>query len=414
MISAYPCDRRCAVCTNVVEVGVGYRTRRPQPEWLAGGVDGRPGWEEIGWLTYEHFLEECSQCGHLAPNLSIEYPGLPRARDAVAELLTLEGHSRFALRCLVAASLVSDGEPREEGLWILRAAWFDEAEGHHQAARALRRRAASALETALYEGYALTESRLGSALILAECSRVAGDFDRALAHCARASARAGNAEPEMRRMLAFEVESILDRYTTPVTRREAVEAVRTLSAERLRTIGEILNATRAKLPPIRLHGLRKVLPGLYRDYPGEASVFARDYLDDDLLIQLLAGARMGVWPAVRTHPRFFASLLAATDHPSLEVRKHALLTLYDKSLDFDADVLHGHDGAVAALARRLGDEDPQLVRWAGAIAQQVVSLDPAFTRILIDAARSALPRWHTDLPTEGVLERLIGSEGSHS
>lgn len=420
MISTYPCDRRCAACTTVVQVGTDYRTRRPQPEWLAGGVDGRPGWEELGWLTYEHFLEECSKCGHLAPDLSIEYPGLSRARDAVAEILSLEGHSRFTLRCLVAASLVTDDDPREEGFWILRAAWFDEAEGHHAAARPMRRRAAAALETALYEGYALTGSRLGSALILAECSRVAGDFDRALAHCARAFPRAGNADPEMRRMLAFEVESILGRYTLPATRREAVEAVRTLSPERLRKIGETLNAAREKLPPLTLRSWKnKRSPGrapeyVGRDYVGEASLFARDYLDDDLLIQLLAGRSAAVWPAVRTHSRFFPSLLAATDHPTPMIRKAALEALYDKSLDFDAEVLHGHDRAVAALAQRLGDDDPQLVRWAGAIAQQVVALDASFTRILIDAARSALPRWHADLPTEGVLERLIASEGTRS
>lgn len=121
---------------------------------------------------------------------------------------------------------------------------------------------------------------------------------------------------------------------------------------------------------------------------------------------------MGVWEAIRVRPHFLPALLRACDHPDARVREHALAALYEKTFSFEAGLLGEQGDAVAALLRRLGDNDEKAVRSAGAIARELLLLEASMAAGAAAAARAALPRWAADLSTTGVLERLIESAES--
>lgn len=80
---------------------------------------------------------------------------------------------------------LGDADPREEGIWALRAAWADEAAGLLEHGRAIRRRAGRLLEEALCFGAALEAVRGGSSLMLSEIFRVGNELGRAAEHCRR-------------------------------------------------------------------------------------------------------------------------------------------------------------------------------------------------------------------------------------
>ena len=412
MISLYPFDGPCAACQCVVTVGKGHRSRLPTSDPASEGVDGRPGYE-VGWLVHAYYLEECSKCGYFAPHLSTPYPALAdvaRARDELLSVQARGGHAPDALRFMAVASLFGDADPRETGSWLLRAAWLDEEGDFEESARPLRLRAAALLEDALYEGYAFAPSRLGSSLALAESLRIGGAFDRALEHCARGLRFSQSLPLDDRKTFLFETWCVLQRRVDPLTRGAALAGYAALDGPTTNGIVERLRATAAALDPIQLRPQRMFhhpTNRTSRSFADEAALFAADFMDGDLMIDLLRQGHTGVWETVCLRPHYFPDLLRATDHAEPAVRKQAIHALYNHSFPFKATVLEGHADAVDALVRRLGDAEEEPVRFAAAILKQVVRIDASFTARVVEAAAAALPRWKADLSTTGALERLV-------
>lgn len=410
MSSIYPVERTCAACGETSRIGTEPRRRLPTWDLDTGGVDGRPGYDDVSLLLDEETIEECASCGHLAPILSVPYPRLEDAIDARREVLGRQDHSPEARRCLAVANLFAGADPREEGRWALRAAWLDEGAGSPKTARPIRLRAGASLEEASREGYALAPARLATSLILAETFRAGGDFDRALEHAVRGLRFASSCGKRERAILFYELDCVLERRAATITRADALAGFGTLTPERRSELVRALHGAVGELTPIALLPRRTFRHPSLRTYATltkEAVVFAQDYMDLELMIALLREGRTGVWEAIRLRPHFLPALLRACDHPDAQVRENALAALYEKTFSFEADLLADHGDAVAALLRRLGDNEERAVRSAGAIARELLLLDASIAARAAAAARAALPRWTADLSTTGVLERLI-------
>ncbi len=410
MSSIYPVERTCAACGKTSRIGTEPRRRLPTWDPDAGGVDGRPGYDDMSLLLEEELIEECASCGHLAPILSVPYPRLEHAIEARSEVLARRDHTPEARRCLAVANLFAGADPREEGRWALRAAWLDEGAGSPKTARSIRLRAGASLEEASREGYALAPARLATSLILAETFRAGGDFERALEHAVRGLRFASSCGTRERAILFYELDCVLERRAATITRADALAGFGTLTPERRSELVRTLESVVGELTPITLLPRRTFRHPSLRTYATlskEAVVFAQDYMDVELMIPLLREGRTGVWEAIRVRPHFLPALLRASDHPDARVREHALGALYEKTFSFEADQLAGQGDAVSALLRRLGDTDERAVRSAGAIARELLLLEASMAAGAAAAARAALPRWTADLSTTGVLERLI-------
>lgn len=421
MIS-FPSEKKCAACGETSTYGrMGHRM--PQEDVWGCGLDGRPSYAvepapgmsrltaDAIMLSRECALEECPHCGHVAPNVSRAYPRMDDAKQARLANRALAEHDEAAQQYLAVAELFRDADSREEGLWLLRAAWADEAAGLAEPARALRLRAGTLLEDALYQGYAINTNRGGSSLMLCETFRVGGDAARAREHCLRGTA-AAPPTGLVRSLLLFEMHLILLESREPCTRAEA----RDRSKAEARRKELVLHIAEGPPPaPIVLRPWRAI-----EWSTGSlewAGVFAQDFLDETLLVDLLRHQRSGVWQGVMARPELLPALLAATDHAEQQVRESALSALENKTLSnnqrtvhespFDECRLRDHPNAVEALLRRLEDDDAKRVCVAGAIVKQVLYLEPAFLGRAIEVARRALPKWTADLSVTGVLERLI-------
>jgi hypothetical protein len=390
----------------------------------ACGVDGRPSYSDdlatsAAILDKVLALTECPKCGHVAPNVEVAFPRLEMAKGAHAGLFALEKHDPLARRYLYVAALYGDADPREQGEWVLRAAWADEAAGRFEIARVLRGRAGHLLDEAFQEGCALAPSRGTTCLLLAEIFRLAGDFAQAALHCRR-----GGKLPttNAKRMLAVVARRVIAESTAPLARAEALAEVAKMQKDELTALSSALNARCAAVPPIRLRPVRRfTAPNLamsYRTLAAERVAFAEDFLDADLLPELLArGAAEEVWAGVLAHPALFPELLCAVNHAEPTVRATAMNALYEKTFSrkeltvrrdgFDTDALAGRADAIDAVAALLSDESAEIVRKASGVLRQVLFLDRSFAPTAADAARRVLPRWANDLSTTGVLERLI-------
>ncbi len=409
MISIYPLSRQCAVCRALVNVGEDHPGRLPASIEAKAGIDGRPGYENLDWLVRAYWVEECPQCGHVAPNIAVDYPEVMRSKEARDAIYALSGHAKAALRLVVVAGLFGDSDPRETGFWLLRAAWIDEAQGFAEGARSLRLRAANALESALWSGSALSTTRLRSSMILAECLRIGGAFDRALEHCARGARFNRSAPNELRRQLLFLASCVLAKRNEPLTCGEAEAGCNALTDDERKPIVEAIEAARARCAPISLRPERSFrhpqLPSWSR--LDAEKTFALDFMDADLMIELLRDGRIGVWEGVVARPNLVPALLGATDHEDAVVRRNALRAMYDHGWPFEASALEGQEKAVRALAKRLGDNDAGAVRSAAATLRQILLVNDSLNTLVLPLARAALPNWKTDISTEGALERLV-------
>jgi hypothetical protein len=415
-------ERTCASCEKAAK----YPTRElfghtPQVNEEASGLDGRPSYSDglassAAILDRELSLLECPDCGHIAQAIEVAFPRLDSARGARASLLALEAHDPRARRYLYIAQLYGDADLREQGLWVLRAAWANEAVGRFEVARVLRRRAGMLLDDSVREGYALVPVRGGTSLMLAEIFRVGGDFERAMEHCRR-----GGELPmsDAKRSLIVVAMHVIERRSEPLTRARAREEFATFSKEQLTALSAKAKAACPTIPPLRIRPSRRFfstklsMPQLSRD--AEAITFAEDFLDADLLPELLRVGRPGMWAGVLAHPELFPVLLRATNHADTDVRSSALDALYNKTFywavrdgsGFESDALKGHEDAIDAVVARLSDDDDARVRKASAVLRQLICLDAACAPRIAAGARRALPKWTKHLSTTGDLERLI-------
>ncbi|MCW3005343.1 MAG: hypothetical protein JWQ20_4641, partial [Conexibacter sp.] len=224
------------------------------------------------------------------------------------------------------------------------------------------------------------------------------------------------------RFLLFEAQCILDHRSEPHTRAHAHDRIEPHSAEQRAGIVRALERAYPTLPPLRLRPRRRFFHKsllLTTDWSltAEATVFVEDFVDEDVLIELLRSECVGIWQGVLVRPHVLPALLRATDHDEAVVRKAAIDALYDKTIGsaertvkgtpFEPDALRNHRDAVDALARRLSDDDAQTVRKAAAILRQVILLDASFGQRIGAAARLVLAKWSSDLSTTGTLERLL-------
>ena len=416
-------DWTCAACGTLARHrGPSMFHRSPRVDYWSSGLDGRPSFGDTDLATdavllaREFELVECPHCKHVAPRVEVPYP---RAADSQAErddMFTLPEHDDLARRYLYVAQLFGDEDPREEGLWALRAAWADEAAGFAERGRRIRRRAAALLEEALFCGYALNAVRGASSVILADLLRIAGDFAHAAQHCRRGLRMTVDANEQL--FLLFEAQCILDERVEPLTRKSARERIEPLTPEQRKMIAQALERAYPLLPPVRMRVYRRFFvsaAGLPSSE--EATTFTQDFLEADTLLDLLRHHRDLSWKGVLAHPELLPALLRAIDHEDEPVRRSAIFTLHGKTLSNAERTVHGtpfepgalskHADVALALAHRLADDDAETVRLVGAIARQVLLLEASFGQRLASAARAALPKWTSDLSTTGVLERLI-------
>ena len=416
-------EKTCAACGATVSYAGPsfFASKGPRLIDHGFGLDGRPCYAEddlrgdAAALAHQLELVECAACGHVAPWIDLAFPRIKESKEAREELSALPEHDDLARRYLYVAQLYGDEDPREEGIWALRAAWADEAAGFIEHGRAIRRRAGRLLEEALYFGAALEPFRGGSCLMLSEIFRVGSELERAAEHCRRGLAV--TPKGKVRCALLLEGRTILYGRTERLTRMHLRDALEDLQASETE-ISEALRARFPEVPPVRLRRARRFRHRDMHRNSAAYDVFEEDFLHEDLMIDMLR--IRAVWPGLVAHPELLPALLRATDHEDEEVRRHAVESLYDKVLaksdrtvhasGFDPEVLRGHGDAVDALVRRLtNDDDDALVCKAGAVLRQVVFLDPSFGPTIAAGAYAALPKWSRDLSTTGVLERIIDS-----
>src|SRR5687767_3264881 len=147
-------ERACASCGGVaryedrplysVDRGVVLQVHR-QPDWDRCGVDRRPAYDhgergssleaDAAVLAAEIALEECGRCGHVAPRVHVPYPRVGQADEIRRALAASYENDAVARRYLYVAELYGDVDAREQGRWVLRAAWADEAGGFVERAR---------------------------------------------------------------------------------------------------------------------------------------------------------------------------------------------------------------------------------------------------------------------------------------
>lgn len=260
-----------------------------------------------GFDWVEPSIQVCPKCGHVAPDLGRAYPNLAEAKLARETFSELSQHSEVARRCLIAAALFSGASPREEGMWVLEAAWANEIDGRLGAARSLRLRAACLLEASLWTGRALVTSRGGSARVLAECFRVARRGDRAREHVARVIM--GDIEREERVALLFELRAIEASDSSPHSWRDATNAIASTSVEERRALVRraldgIVISTPTLAPAV-------VAPSSLVER--ERAVFASDYLEPELMVQLLRAGRGEAVASALAHRRDAARFLVTLD-----------------------------------------------------------------------------------------------------
>jgi hypothetical protein len=215
------------------------------------GLDGRPSFggdpaSDAATMTRELELVTCPSCGHVAPSIATPSRYMAEARAARAELFASTMHCEDARRYLYIAQLHREDDVREQGLWLVRAAWADEAAGLVDVARRLRRRAGVALADAVRGGRGLEDVLGPSNLVLAEIFRVAGDVALAAEHCRRGleAATPARSEDETALLLA-EGACILEGHTGPLTRAGAMERARALDAAQRTRVIEALSLAQA-------------------------------------------------------------------------------------------------------------------------------------------------------------------------
>jgi tetratricopeptide (TPR) repeat protein len=422
--------RQCAACGASAGYGSPPTSAAETVAYWRCGLDGRPGFEvsadpgsdrtvaDATLLAHAYPIEECPHCGHLAPNVAVPYPELATARDARQGMLALADHHPVALRFLAVSQLFGDHDVREQGWWVLRAAWADEAAGFAENARHLRVRGASLLEEATLQGYALFPARGATSLALCEMFRVGGNRVRALEHGRRAlAAVASGSDVEL--FVTFEALCMAERKSEPFTRGHAREVVGWLGAERALELRKTLESDHP-LPAIRVKAPRAfhhpMLP-LNASRREEAIVFAQDFASPELLLDLLRDGRLGVWEMVLARPRMIAPLFRAADHEQPLVRQRALTILAGKALSEWRVHAQGTAGdpcrlaefpdAIEALARRLDDSDGERVGTAAEILRQALEAEPELAPHVVPVARAALAKW-SDTPATGeTLEQLI-------
>jgi hypothetical protein len=331
-------------------------------------------------------------------------------------------HAPRALRYMAVAALYGMEDPGEEGRFLLRAAWADEAAGRGEPARALRRRAGVLLEDALYQGRALVPERGASSLKLAEIFRVAGDTARALQHARRGVATGG---PPRTSALSRDVFSLLlvtaqraiDANLAPLTRSEARAVWNALPADERKAMLRRLETACPEPEPVRLQPRRQFhAPELYRSTYDEMraadAVFAQDFLTPELLVELIP-VSLGLWAGVAAHPELLVHLLLAMDHRDPRVRDGALSTLERKTASdwkiFAAVKLDEHLDAVRGLAHRLEDRDWKIVCGVATVLRHVVALAPSWAAIVRPVAERLIPAWSSDASAQGALERLVAT-----
>lgn len=395
--------RKCAACDAIAPATAEKPSAPLHTPADTDGVDGRPGDEPV--------IEVCTSCGHLAPDIAADYPRLAEVKSERPELLALPGHTAIALRCLVIANLFADHDHREEGKWSLRAAWHDEAAGFAEAARPLRRRAAVCLEYAVYEGYALVPVRSATSLVIAETFRVGGAFDRAFEHVVRGLRHAKAAPERVRQMSIYELHCVLERSRGPNTCADALRGFASLGAARLQELSQRLEAALSGLAANEVQ-LRRASTPLKRSLFDEAVVFAHDYTDARLMIDLLRQGRPGIWQAVLTRPHeLLPALLHATGHAEPLVWKHALAEITGETFDFHSSLLKGHEDAVEAVFRRMGEAERSVVRAAAGVTKQILFVDASFCPRAVVHARAALPKWKHDAALQDTLDAIVTIAG---
>ncbi len=401
----YPRERKCAACNAFTRVGEYHDPNIPPSTAAASGLDGRPGFDAM-FLRDAFFIEACKACGHLAPNLESEYPRLAEVKAEREGLFALTGHDPRALRCIVVANLFADVDYLEEGRWSLRAAWFDEASGHTESASAMRRRAGYCLAEAVRMGRALSETRLVTSLVLAETFRVGRARDRALEHAVRGLRHRESAPERERELLLFELEAIRMGWTHPLTCGDALASFAMLEPEHMPALEELITTRASELPPLRLQATAAPIP------EREATVFALDFMDETLMLDLLRDGRAGIWEAVSLRPRLLPALLRATGDADHAVRANALAVLSGKAFPFPAAVVKGSEGAFGAVLERIGDRDKETVQTAIHIVRELLLLDPSFAPRVATHAREAMQSWQADHVMLASLSRLLEAAGA--
>jgi hypothetical protein len=403
-------DKPCALCGQRTPNRF-VHTRVKPPGVYHHALDGRP--LDLS-LAAHRTVDECAHCGHVAPVLGLAYPKLAEVAEARAEFASQ--HAPWAAKMLSVAHLFNGVDPREEGFYVLRAAWEDEALGRD--ARALRRRSALLLEEALFQGLALDLEPGGSCILLAELFRTSGDFQRAADHAAR-GLRLRWALDEGRWFL-FECAAITSRDLVPGTRLDARRFGSTTAEAERDSIIAPYRARLAALPPIRITEHRWFRPPhLHGGWSRHAERFAAEYVDPAVAHQLLSASRLPtVAHAARAFRSVFVALLRAAGDADPLVRGNAALVLRD--VDFDrvpwcsdlvpasGDPGHDIDAAAGVLFDSLANDDTTMVCNVAQATQKLLRKMPNLRGAALPKLRAALPRVAgVDLSAEGAIERAI-------
>jgi tetratricopeptide (TPR) repeat protein len=412
--------KTCVLCGAQCEYAA--RDAPPTRDTLASGLDGRPSYAvapgpgdsrlalDATLLSNELGLEECGECGHLAPDVSVPYPTHAESADTRAELYGLTGHDRATLRYLAVAQLFGEQDPHAQGMWVLRAAWADEAAHYMAMGVRLRRRAASLLESALSQGLSFVPRPGGSSLALSEIFRVGGQLAKALEHCRRGLAIASVSDEDAE-LLLYEGHCILEAHTAPLSCGEARDGLRALGGDAPDDIRRRVTERCPSLAPIHLTTRRAFsypAPQEPSQSPDAAVLFAKEFLDASLMRTFVREGRAGVWEAIAERPVLLAPLLRLLGDLDRPTRAGALTTLRGKSFtardaqgtfELAGSALAQHRDAFEAVLARLQDDDAETVRAAATTLKGIVVLEPSYATAALEAAERATQLWPGDVET---------------
>lgn len=279
MIHGEPQELHCAACKRSAMYGGNPGTKTPLFSWEDQLPDGRPG-KEAWVLERLAHLGDCPHCGHVSPFIDKTFPRMtPLPAGAFAD------HSEQARRYLRVAHLYGMDDPREQGFWILRAAWADDSAGMEEPAQKLRREAAPLLEESVAQGYALYPGHGATLVALTDIHRVAGEFDRALDHCRRGLLT--TPRNEWRVLLVWQAHLIFERSPARVTNGNAVNAA-----------GKVGSARRVEIHR-RVAAERPVPSGWPKSWGGRCgSIPSPSFWDLDSRVQRAAAIEMNGLPRI--------------------------------------------------------------------------------------------------------------------
>ncbi len=364
-----PQSKTCAICARVSEFDVVVtRTVRPS-EVRHAMIDGAS--------HAAPALDVCPGCGHVAPEVSVRYPRLEEAFAAREAILSRAEHTEIARRCLVAASLFGDADPRLEGRWTLEAAWDDERNGLFEAAVELRARAARLLESALWMGRALGSRPRASAILLSECYRVARMPERAREHVRFVVDASSWGEGV--NLLVFELHAIECGDERPHSLMHARDVFAALKPTYRRALVARAGAPPSAVPLAPVREFRD--PSFFAsDYFPELQRFVLDYLRPEHVPDLLRrDAVRSVVQALQSTVRLTGAwcggdaaqiLPLLATHADPIVRERGLRAFVDAQFPREHQRWIG-EGA-KSLRTSLHDEDPTIVVHASTLLRRLV------------------------------------------